>query len=147
MPIDLGPGPTASRRLGFLLKHAVARVEALHALALARLGIDQRELGVMFGLFDHEPTSQQQVAGRLGVDRTTMVALLDALEAKGLVTRHPDADDRRRNVVELTDVGRETLTQATRVSDAAEAEFLAPLPAPAARALRDALQQALRDAR
>ena len=34
-----------------------------------------------------------------------MVALVDALEGKGLVQRHADAADRRRNVVELTAAG------------------------------------------
>jgi DNA-binding MarR family transcriptional regulator len=141
--IDLGPGPAASRRLGYLFKHAMMRMEALDASALAPLGIDPRELGVMFLVGDHEPTSQQQSAQRLGVDRTTMVALIDTLERKGLVTRHPDADDRRRNVVELTDTGRDVLRQATEASDEAERALLSPLSATAADDLRAALQQIL----
>jgi DNA-binding MarR family transcriptional regulator len=63
----------------------------------------------------------------VGVDRTTMVALLDALERKGLVARRPDPADRRRNVVELTSGGRKTLRRATRASDQAEARLLAGL--------------------
>lgn len=69
----------------------------------------------------------QQVAARLGVDRTTMVGLLDGLEALGLVARRPDAADRRRNVVELTPVGRATLVAATQASDEAERRPLAEL--------------------
>lgn len=95
-------------------------LEGLYAKALAPFGIDARELGVLLLLAGHEPASQQQAAKRLGVDRTTMVAVLDTLQAKGLVSRHPDAEDRRRNVVELTDAGRETLRHATRASDDAE---------------------------
>lgn len=143
MLVDLGPGATASRRLGYLLKHAMMRMEALNVSALAPLGIDPRELGVMFLIGDHRPTSQEQSAQRLGVDRTTMVALIDTLERKGLVTRHPDADDRRRNVVELTDAGREVLRHATKASDEAESAFLSPLTAAAADNLRAALQRAL----
>jgi DNA-binding MarR family transcriptional regulator len=141
--IDLGPGPAASRRLGYLFKHAMMQMEALNAPALASQGIDARELGVMLLLADHEPTSQQQSAQRLGVDRTTMVALIDTLERKGLVTRHPDAVDRRRNVVELTDTGRDVLRQATKASDGAERALLSPLSAAAANDLRTALQQIL----
>ncbi len=143
MSIDLGPGPAASRRLGYLFKHATMRMEVLNASALASLGIDPRELGVMFLVGDHEPTSQQESAQRLGVDRTTMVALIDTLERKGLVTRHPDADDRRRNVVALTDTGRDVLRQATKASDEAESALLSPLSAAAADDLRTALQQIL----
>jgi DNA-binding MarR family transcriptional regulator len=90
-----------------------------------------------------EPASQQQAARRLGIDRTTMVALLDALEDKGLVTRHPHAEDRRKNVVELTAPGRDTLRDATWAGDDAERRFLAPLTEPAARQLKDALRTLL----
>ncbi|MBV9820345.1 MAG: MarR family transcriptional regulator [Solirubrobacterales bacterium] len=123
------------------------RLEALNASALAPLGIDPRELGVMFLIADHEPASQQQSAQRLGVDRTTMVALIDTLEHKGLVTRHPDAEDRRRNVIELTAAGRDALRHGTTASDEAERAFLSPLTAAAADDLRGALQQALLGAR
>jgi len=135
-----GPGPELSRRLGYLLKHAQLQMAELTAKALTPYGVDGRELGVLLVLAGHEPASQQQAAQRLGIDRTTMVALLDALEGKGLVSRHPHADDRRRNVVELTDAGQDTLRRATRASDDAEREFLAPLSPRAAQQLRDSLQ-------
>jgi DNA-binding MarR family transcriptional regulator len=135
-----GPGPGLSGRLGYLLKHAQLRMNELNAKALAPHGVDGRELGILFVLADGEPTSQQRAAQRLGIDRTTMVAMLDTLEGKGLVSRHPDADDRRRNVVELTDHGRDVLHHAGEASDAAERELLAPLGPQAARQLRDSLQ-------
>ena len=135
-----GPGPELGRRLGYLLKHAQLRMAELTTKALTPHGIDGRELGVLFVLAGREPASQQQAALRLGIDRTTMVALLDTLEGKGLVARHPHADDRRRNVVELTDAGQDTLRRATAASDAAEREFLAPLSPSAAQLLRDSLQ-------
>lgn len=135
-----GPGPELSRRLGYLLKHAQLLMAEQTAKALLPFGIDGRELGVLLVLADHEPASQQQAAQRLGIDRTTMVALLDTLEGKGLVSRHPHADDRRRNVVELTESGQDTLQRATQASDDAEREFLAPLSPQAAHQLRDSLQ-------
>ncbi|MEU4739443.1 MarR family transcriptional regulator [Actinosynnema sp. NPDC023658] len=135
-----GPNPELRRNLVYLLKHAHLRMAELTAGALAPLGIEGRELGVMLVLTGRAPMSQQQAAQRLGIDRTTMVALLDALEGKGLVSRHPDADDRRRNVVELTEAGRETLRRASEVTDEAERAFLTPLGARAARELRESLQ-------
>jgi DNA-binding MarR family transcriptional regulator len=137
------PGPELTTRLGYLLKHVQERLREQSAAALAPYGLDGRELAVLLVLASNEPASQQQAARRLGVDRTTMVALLDALEAKDLVTRHPHAEDRRRNVVELTATGRDTLRHATRASDAAERQFLAPLSTPAARQFREALRQLL----
>jgi DNA-binding MarR family transcriptional regulator len=129
-----------SRRLGYLLKHAQLRLTDLTTTALAPYGIDGRDLAVLLVLAGREPASQQHSAQRLGIDRTTMVALLDALEGKGLVSRHPHADDRRRNVVELTDAGHDVLRRATKASDEAEREFLAMLEPQAARQLRSSLQ-------
>jgi len=135
-----GPGPELSRRLGYLFKHAQLRMAELTAAALAPYVIDGRELGVLLVLADGQPASQQQAAQRLAIDRTTMVAMLDTLEGKGLVSRHPDADDRRRNVVELTDAGRDILQRAVKAGDDAERALLAPLSAQAAQQLRDSLQ-------
>lgn len=140
-----GPGPELSRRLGYLLKHAQLRMAELTAKALTPYGIDGRELAVLLVLAGGEPASQQQAAQRLDIDRTTMVALLDTLEGKGLVSRHPHADDRRRNVVELTGAGHDTLRRAAKASDDAEREFLAPLGPQAAQQLRNSLQTIVTD--
>jgi DNA-binding MarR family transcriptional regulator len=140
MSSDSGPGPELSRRLGYLFKHAAMRLEELHAQVMTPFGIDARELGVLLVLAGHEPASQQQAAQRLGVDRTTMVALLDTLEAKGLVFRRPHAQDRRRNVIDLTDHGQDTLRRALKASDDAERRLLAPLSPQDRQRLRDALR-------
>ncbi len=143
MSTDTGPGPLLSPRLGYLLKHVQMRMHELNEEALAPFGIDGRELGILLVIAGHEPGSQQQAAQRLGIDRTSMVARLDALEDKGLVSRHPHAEDRRRNVVELTDAGRATVRLATKASERAEATLLAPLTDQDGERLRDALQAIL----
>jgi DNA-binding MarR family transcriptional regulator len=134
------PDPELAGRLGYLLKHAQQRLAERNAAALAPYGLSGRELAVLLVLAGREPASQQQVARRLGVDRTTMVGLLDALEDKGLVTRHPQEDDRRKNVVGLTAGSRDTLRQATRAADDAERQFLAPLTQAAAQQLKESLR-------
>jgi DNA-binding MarR family transcriptional regulator len=133
--------PELEGRLGYLLKHAHLRMAELNDRALAPCGIDGRELGVLFGLAGHEPASQLQVAGRLGIDRTTMVALLDTLAGKGLVSRAPHPQDRRRNVIELTPAGQRVLERAAAASDEAERQFLATLDPQAAHDLRDSLRR------
>lgn len=127
MPNDADLGPQLSRRLTGLLKRAQAELAALHEEVLAPFSITARELALLMFLDAREPESQQQAARRLGIDRTTMVALADALEAHKLVVRRPDETDRRRNVIELTDAGRRTLREATRASDEAERRLLAEL--------------------
>ncbi|HEY7136451.1 MAG TPA: MarR family transcriptional regulator [Acidimicrobiia bacterium] len=46
-------------------------------------------------------------AAHLGVSKQAASQLVDTLVERGYVTREPDADDRRRIVVDLTDRGRE----------------------------------------
>ena len=138
-------GPRLSGRLTYLLKRALVDLEDLHAEHLADVGVSGRELGVLLLLESKGPESQQETAGRLGVDRTTMVGLLDGLEAKGFIARRADAGDRRRNVVELTDAGQTALVQAVRASDEAERQLLANLDDAESAQLRTLLTRLARD--
>ncbi|MET7784782.1 MULTISPECIES: MarR family winged helix-turn-helix transcriptional regulator [Streptomyces] len=133
------PVPLESR-LGYLLKHAQQRLARASAEALAPLGIDGHELAVLAVLAAEYPLSQVEVAGRLGVDRTTMVALVDGLEDQGLVERRRSPQDRRKNIVELTPAGRDCLDRAERARLAMERRFLDPLDEEAAAALVRALR-------
>jgi len=117
-------GPQLGRRLTYLLKRAFLDLEELHREELDPIGINGRELAVLLLLQAREPESQQQAATRLQVDRTTMVGMLDGLEAKGLVARQTAGEDRRRNVVALTEAGQQTLGTALRASDEAERRLL-----------------------
>jgi DNA-binding MarR family transcriptional regulator len=126
--------------LGYLLKHASLELTERTDAALAPFRIDSKDFGALRVLAHREPTSQLQAAQTLGIDRTTMVTRLDALERKGVVSRRPDPADRRRNVVELTDAGLRAYEQAEEAFAEAEAEFLAVLSPSAAAQLRRALR-------
>jgi DNA-binding MarR family transcriptional regulator len=121
------PSEALASRLGYLFKHAYLRLTEASAQALAPFGIDGRELAVLAVLATEYPLSQLEAAGRLGIDRTTMVALIDTLEAKGLVERHRSAQDRRKNTVQLTSAGQDCLRQAERAREEMEHQFLSPL--------------------
>jgi len=139
-PAEAAPLPALADRLGYLLKHAQLRLAELGQAALAPFGISGRELAVLIAIDDRAPASQQEVARRMAVDRTTMVALIDDLEGKGLVRRQQDPDDRRKNVVVLTDTGRTTLSQATAATREAERHLLGSLSDDESAMLKKALQ-------
>lgn len=139
MATDAEPAPLESR-LGYLLKHAQARLTKSSAEALAPYGVDGHELAVLVVLSGDESLSQVEAAGRLGVDRTTMVSLIDALERQGLVERRRSPQDRRKNIVEPTPAGEECLRRAEKARRAAERRFLAPLDEETAATLVRALQ-------
>jgi DNA-binding MarR family transcriptional regulator len=127
-------------RLGYLLKHVQQRLVQAAGPAMAPFGIDGRELAVLTVLASGVPLSQQEAADQLRVDRTTMVSLVDALEAKGLVERRRSADDRRKNIVQLTGTGLHCLRGASKARDKVDREFLAPLGDAPAREFIRALQ-------
>jgi len=118
----------ASDRLGYLLKHVLARLTDEQAKALAPHGLNGRDLAVLSAVASGEPLSQLEVAARLRVDRTSIGDLLDSLEDRGLVERRRSPEDRRRNVVVLTGLGESTFESAERIRLRVEREFLAPLP-------------------
>jgi len=116
-----------SDRLGYLLKHVQARLTEEQAKALEPFGVNGRDLAVLSTVASELPLSQLEVAARLGVDRTSIGDLLDALEERGLVERRRSPEDRRRNLVALTQHGEDTLEKAEQVRIKVEQDFLAPL--------------------
>ncbi len=133
-----------TQRLGYLLKHAQLRLAELAEPLYAPLGVTGRQLALLTLFGDGPARSQQDGAARLGVDRTTMVALVDELEAKGLVRREVAPGDRRKRLVLLTPEGERVREAGTEVTRQAEALLLEPLSAEDAERLRAALHQVVR---
>jgi DNA-binding MarR family transcriptional regulator len=125
----LAPSAGLTDRLGFLLKHAQHRLVEQTNAALEPFDVDGRDWAVMEAVAAHGPTGQRDIGRRMGVDRTTMVALLDSLEERGLVKRSPHPGDGRANVVALTATGKRRLSEVRHVGQQAQARFLAPLDA------------------
>jgi DNA-binding MarR family transcriptional regulator len=131
--------------LGYLLKHVQMRFFEIGAAALEPFGISGREAAVLRAIDGPQPLAQGEIARRMGIDRTTMVALIDDLQERGLVQRRQDPDDRRKNVVELTDAGHGIVRHATRAAEQAERAFLSPLSASEAQQFKKTLRALLYD--
>jgi DNA-binding MarR family transcriptional regulator len=76
-----------------------------------------------------EGAIQQELGSALGIDRSTMVSLIDQLESAGLATRRPSATDRRAREIAITPKGRRTLQRARGLILEVEDEVLAGLSA------------------
>lgn len=137
------PSTEMAVHLGYLLKHVQLRFSELTAAALTPAGINGREAAVLRAIDNPQPLAQGEIARRMGIDRTTMVALIDDLQERGLVQRRQDPDDRRKNVVELTDAGQDITRQATRAGEQAERIFLSPLSAGEAEQFKKTLRALL----
>src|SRR3954447_2769749 len=73
--------------------------------ALEPFGIRPRHVAALIELRDHGELSQQSLCGRLHVDPTNLVAILNELEQRGFATRRRDPQDRRRHIVEVSKKG------------------------------------------
>lgn len=74
-----------------------------------------------------EPMRQKDLAASLGLDNSTVVRLLDSLEAAGLVERREGDSDRRAKAIFLTDAGRATVDQVEAVARQVREEVFAGL--------------------
>ncbi|MDA3919060.1 MAG: MarR family transcriptional regulator [Salinisphaera sp.] len=127
-------------RVTYMLAKAHQRQLALFERHTAELGISAREYAVLLLLEGQDHIWQSEIADALGLDRTTVTYLVDALESRAWVARRRDPADRRAHVVTLTDAGRESLDQQVRpAARAATDELLAPLDATEQAQLRSLL--------
>lgn len=118
---------TIRTRLPYLLARAHHRQLDLFADYTAAFDIGAREYTVMLLLEAHEKLWQSQIAEALGVDRTTVTYLIDAMEQRGWLARRRDPADRRAHVVTLTAHGRTTLAELEPAIRRATQALLAPL--------------------
>ena len=124
----------AAVHVAFLLGKAGQRALRLLEEALRPLELRPREFGVLAEIGASSATSQQRVADVLGVDRSDMVATMEGLEARRLVTRRRNPADRRAYVVSLTPAGTTLLARAHAAVVQAEAQLLGSVDAGALRA-------------
>ncbi|MEP7765197.1 MarR family transcriptional regulator [Sanguibacter sp. 25GB23B1] len=80
--------------------------------AVASVPGGPRGYQVLVAITTEEPSSQLALAHRLGIDKTAMTYVVDALEGGGLVERRPHPTDRRVRQVHATDAGRSLLATA-----------------------------------
>src|SRR5215469_15683579 len=97
---------TLEHRVTYLLRRVTDAAGRMANAQLARLNLDTRHYTVLAVVAAGAGSSQRSIADTLGLDRATVVALVDTLESRGLARRAKSQEDRRANVVELTPKGR-----------------------------------------
>jgi DNA-binding MarR family transcriptional regulator len=94
---------------------------------LAKVGLTPPLFALLNVVGAREGAIQQELGAALGIDRTTMVSLVDQLEGAGLATRRPAANDRRAREIALTPKGRRLLGRARELLSQAEDDVLGGL--------------------
>jgi DNA-binding MarR family transcriptional regulator len=83
--------------------------------AMRPLGLTNGQFSLMMSLNRPEPPGMAAVASLLGMDRTTLTAVLKALRRRGLVKVTADPADGRARLMTLTVKGRRLLARAVPV--------------------------------
>lgn len=113
----------------FLLTQLGTHAAQRFAERTAEQGLTPPQSGILRLLRTNAGMSQQELANFLGMMPSRVVALIDEMEASGLVERTRHGTDRRRNVLVLTAQGEDALRAVMRVARAHEDELTAALTA------------------
>ncbi|MFI9589490.1 MarR family winged helix-turn-helix transcriptional regulator [Nonomuraea sp. NPDC052265] len=130
---DAGDQAAPARLRGLpsrLLAHVAMQADRLVSERLAGADARKWHYAVLVALRDSGPASQAELSRRTGIYRSDMVALLNELAERDLVERAPDPGDRRRNVISLTERGRDRLAGLDTLIDTVQDDLLAPLTGP-----------------
>lgn len=103
-----------SKSIGFWV-NGLARLTRLTLEGqLREVGLTPTTWTVLMALGEEDQLSQTDLARRTLLDGATMTRALDLLAAKDYIERNRDDVDRRVQIVELTDAGREMTVEIVR---------------------------------
>ena len=87
------------------------------AAAFEPLGVSARGYHVLRAALEGEHT-QTELADTVGLDKTTMVVVIDELERAGLAERRLAPHDRRARMIAVTAAGKRKVAEADKVKGA-----------------------------
>ena len=130
--------------LGWLLATVSHAFTSELTAKLEAVSVSPRAHCVLATALEGEYT-QTALAQAIGLDKTTMVVTIDALERAGLVERRMSGTDRRARVIAVTAAGRRKVAQGKAIVASVQAEVLGSLPADQRDGLMGALRSLLAD--
>ena len=141
---DDGPLGRLGRLLGYVLRSAQVRVFQDFAAALDDLGLTPGQLGALLLIEANTGLSQTELGAALGIDRSSVVPLIDKLQGRGLVRRLVKASDRRAHALELAEEGVALLSRLAPRLEAHEHRIAADLSTVERKTLMDLLARVAR---
>lgn len=116
-----------SHRPGFLLRRAHQVAVAIFADEVGRIALTPPQHNVLSAVRARPGCHQTEISRMVGYDRATVGALIAALEARQLVKREGNAEDRRLKTLTLTRRGRQLLASSTAAMERINTRILEPL--------------------
>ena len=91
-------------------------------------GMTPVQYAALQGVANAPGVDQRTLARAIGLDTSTIAAVIDRLEVRGLMRRNASPDDRRVRLLTLTDTGRSELAAVLPAMQRAQERILQPLP-------------------
>jgi MarR family transcriptional regulator, transcriptional regulator for hemolysin len=113
--------------IGLRLSQAARAVERAFDEALGEAGGTLPVWLILLNLKIRKPANQRELADAVGVREATLTHHLNAMGARGLITRTRDAANRRVQVVALTDAGEAAFARLRDTAIAFDAKLRAGL--------------------
>jgi DNA-binding MarR family transcriptional regulator len=136
------PTPARLRALpSWLINQAAIAANRRTDRALAGTGSRRYDFAMLAALDEFGPSSQADLGRCTGIDRSDVVAAINAMVDRGFVDRSPDPADGRRNVVTLTPAGSEHLKRVSGLLADAQSELLHALSADESKTLVELLRR------
>jgi len=113
-------GMVMGKTLESLIRYVKVR---LASEAEVRLTFDQFTL--LFAIYQHEAeVIQKDMAEFMGKDKSAILRMIDCLEDKGMLKRVVDLSDRRKNQIQVTEKGEQTVKQFIDIESQINREIL-----------------------
>jgi DNA-binding MarR family transcriptional regulator len=116
-----------SQSAGYLLSRTSGILRGKVTNALVPLQLSLYEYVCLRLISINAPLSQGSLGDIYGIDRATMVVIIDKLESRELILRERNSADRRSYRLRLTPKGAKVLSRAKRIVAKQQKEFLEPL--------------------
>jgi DNA-binding MarR family transcriptional regulator len=112
-----------SGQLEFLLAEVLRLQLRVYNARFRSTGLNQSQIAALLHLQRAEQLSQTDLSRRLGIKKAALGALIDGLESKGLVERARSREDRRLQLVSITDAGERVVDEIDRMGEALGTEY------------------------
>jgi DNA-binding MarR family transcriptional regulator len=128
------PAKTLSSAFAYVMGAVGHRIRRSHQLSVAlfaeevgQFGVTTVQYAALAAIAANEDIDATRLAGLVAFDRSTVGAVLERLEAKGLIDRHFGPDDKRIKLLRVTTLGRELLITSDAAVHRSQDRFLAVL--------------------
>ncbi|MEP7209388.1 MAG: MarR family winged helix-turn-helix transcriptional regulator [Alphaproteobacteria bacterium] len=115
--------------IGFRFRRIQNEMSRRFKQRIARVDVNPGMFSAMALIQANPGLSQSELASEIGMDRATVVALLDALEKNGWARRTRDSVDRRRHSLSITPQGGREVARLEQLAHENEAAIRAALGA------------------